>query len=95
MRREFLKKLLGLGAVGLVAPAELLKGRSMVSLYTPSIIIPTASQVVALELDRISKHLPKLFDRDDAFFSFISKEQEYFYTRDMRIPLTIKPGGRF
>lgn len=54
------------------------------------------SQVVATELERVSSKLPMLFERDDAFIASIEKKNvETVSNRDMRIPLKIRPGGKF
>src|SRR3990167_2976972 len=54
------------------------------------------TQVVGTELETVSKKLPMLFERDDAFISSIEKKKvEVVSNRDMRIPLAIRPGGKF
>lgn len=54
------------------------------------------SQVVANELERVDPTLPTLFDRDDTFYSTIEKRNvQVISARDMRIPLELRPGGRF
>lgn len=56
----------------------------------------TESQVVANELERVLPKVPTLFDRDDVFYSSIDKKNvEVISGRDMRIPLELRPGGRF
>lgn len=54
------------------------------------------SQVVGLELERVASKVPTLFERDDTFFSVIEKRPvEVISARDMRIPLELRPGGKF
>lgn len=52
--------------------------------------------VLGLELERVSPKVPTLFDRDDVFYSTIEKKNvEKVSSRDMRIPLELRPGGNF
>lgn len=52
------------------------------------------SQVVGAELERVLPKVPALFDRDDVFYSSIEKRPvEVISSRDMRIPLEIRPNG--
>lgn len=54
------------------------------------------AQVIATELERVLPQVPVLFDRDDVFYSTISKRPvEVISSRDMRIPLEIRSGGNF
>jgi hypothetical protein len=54
------------------------------------------TQVAATELENVRKKIPILFDKEDTFYSTIEKgEVESISARDMRIPLEIRPGGRF
>jgi hypothetical protein len=54
------------------------------------------AQVVALELEKVVKKIRTLFERDDKFYSTISKRDvEKISNRQMRIPLEIRPGGSF
>lgn len=57
----------------------------------------TETQVVAAELERTVPKVPVLFDWDDVFYSSIEKGTgvEKVSNRDMRIPLELKPGGKF
>lgn len=56
----------------------------------------TNEQVVALQLEKVRKKVPILYDRKATFYSTIEKRQvEVISTRDMRIPLKLRPGGRF
>ncbi len=53
-------------------------------------------QVVALELERVIPKIQTLFERDDMFYSTIKKRNvEKVSNRQMRIPLEIRPGGKF
>jgi len=52
------------------------------------------SQVIGAELERVLPKVPALFDRDDVFYSTIEKRPvEVISSRDMRIPLEIRPNG--
>ena len=54
------------------------------------------SQVVGAELERVLPKVPTLFDRDDVFYSSIEKRPvEVVSSRDMRVPLEMRPGGKF
>lgn len=59
--------------------------------------VQTESQVVGLELERVEKKLPIMFDLEDTFYSQIEKSNaaEPVSNRAMRIPLKLRPGGRF
>lgn len=56
----------------------------------------TATQVAALELERVSKKLPVMFERESTFYSQVSKDAtaEIVSNRDMRVPMELRPGGR-
>ena len=52
------------------------------------------SQVIGAELEKVLPKVPALFDRDDVFYSTIEKRPvEIISSRDMRIPLEIRPNG--
>jgi hypothetical protein len=52
------------------------------------------SQVVGAELERVLPKVPALFDRDDVFYSALEKRPvEVISSRDMRIPLEMRPNG--
>lgn len=54
------------------------------------------SQVVATELEKVTSKVPTLFDREATFYSAIEKRPvEVISTRDMRVPMELRPGGRF
>lgn len=54
------------------------------------------ANVTALELERVIPTIQTLFERDDTFFSKIKKRNvEVISQRLMRIPLEIRPGGKF
>jgi len=56
----------------------------------------TESGVAALELEKVSSKVPALFDRGDKFYSTIEKRDvEVISSRDMRLPLELRPGGYF
>lgn len=52
------------------------------------------SQVVGAELERVIPKITALFERDDVWYSSIEKRPvEVISSRDMRIPLEIRPNG--
>lgn len=54
-----------------------------------------AADVVANELERVEPNVPTLFDHDAVFYADIEKRPvEVISSRDMRIPLELRPGGR-
>lgn len=55
-----------------------------------------SSSVVAAELEKVHNKVPQLFDRKGTFYPKIEKRPvEKISTRDMRIPLELRPGGYF
>lgn len=53
------------------------------------------AQVVGAELERVLPKVPTLFDRDDTFYSALEKRPvEVISSRDMRVPLELRPGGK-
>jgi hypothetical protein len=56
----------------------------------------TETQVVAAELETVQSKVPVLFDRDSLFYGNVEKRPaEKVSNRDMRVPMEIRPGGRF
>jgi hypothetical protein len=56
----------------------------------------TETQVVANELEAVKKKVPTLFDRDSLFYGNVMKRPvDKVSARDMRVPLELRPGGRF
>jgi hypothetical protein len=54
------------------------------------------AQVAALELERVIPKIRVLFERDDKFYATIAKrDAEKISNRQMRVPLEIRPGGKF
>lgn len=54
------------------------------------------ANTVGVELERVLPKVKALFDRDDKFFSSIEKRPvEVISSRDMRIPLELRPGLNF
>jgi hypothetical protein len=54
------------------------------------------SQVTALELERVIPKVRTLFERDDKFYANIKKRDvEVISSRQMRVPLELRPGGSF
>lgn len=61
--------------------------------------VQTESQVTGIEVERIHKKglLPKMFDLEDTWYSDLEKSNaaQPVSNRAMRIPLKLRPGGRF
>lgn len=56
----------------------------------------TTAQVLGLELETADPKLPVLYERDDTWFSFIEKKPAVPVSeRDMRVPMELRPGGKF
>lgn len=57
----------------------------------------THAQVVATELERVEPKLTTLFDYDDTFYREIERatDAEVVSSKDLRLPLEIRPGGLF
>jgi len=56
----------------------------------------TEAQVVGAELEKTKTKVPVLFDRDAYFYGNIEKRPvDKVSARDMRVPLELRPGGRF
>ena len=52
------------------------------------------AQVLGTELERVLPKVPALFDRDDVFYATIEKRPvEVISSRDMRVPLEMRPNG--
>lgn len=59
--------------------------------------VQTESQIVGVEVEKVNKKLPRLFDIEDTLYSGIEKSTnaQKVSNRAMRIPLKLRPGGRF
>lgn len=59
--------------------------------------VQTESQIVGAEVERVNKKLPKMFDLEDTFYAMLEKSAsaQPVSNRAMRIPLKLRPGGRF
>jgi hypothetical protein len=56
----------------------------------------TETQVLANELEKTQSKVPTLFDRDSLFYGNVEKRPvDKISARDMRVPLELRPGGRF
>ena len=55
------------------------------------------ADVVATELERVSKKLNKFFETDMMFYGKVKKagDTEVISNRDMRVPIQLTPGGNF
>jgi len=98
-RRTFLR-FLASGVAGTVASAELDIDRLLWIPGTKTFFIPnnptiSMSQIVAMEMERILPRLVTLFERDDIFYKALTSQQPLkVSSREMRIPLVIKPGDK-
>lgn len=56
-----------------------------------------ANAVISAEMERVTPLVDYLYDKDDTFFSTIDKDAniERISDRDMRIPIRMRPGGKF
>ena len=92
-RREWLKLILS-GAAGLALdPEKLLWVPGQKTIFIPPGKILTYSQIVSMEYARIIPHLNNVFERDDMFYKVIkSTKITNISSREMRIPLIIRPG---
>jgi hypothetical protein len=59
--------------------------------------VATNTQTVALQLEKVRDKLPLLYERDDILLTLIEQkgDVENVSTRNMRVPLQIRPGGQF
>lgn len=93
-RREWLRLVLT-GAAGLTLDVDKLlwvPGRK--TIFLPPKWSLSNSQIIALEIERISEHIESLFDADDVFYKMIkSTTIRNISSREMRVPLTLRPGG--
>ncbi|MCI0725042.1 MAG: hypothetical protein L0338_39670 [Acidobacteria bacterium] len=57
----------------------------------------TNTQSVALQLEKVRRKLPLLYERDDVLFAAIKArgDVERVSSRNMRIPLKMRPGGKY
>lgn len=56
----------------------------------------TANDILELELDKMRYAVTELFDKDSFFYGAIGGGKTYsLVTLPMRIPLQIRPGGKF
>ena len=54
------------------------------------------ARILSTQLEKVRSKVPTLFDRDDVFYAHLAKKpKEILSSRKMRIPLEIRPGGRF
>ena len=55
------------------------------------------TSVVALQLEKVRTRLPQLYERDNALLNMIQQrgDVEMVSSRNMRIPVQIRPGGKF
>jgi hypothetical protein len=92
-RRAFLR-ILALGVVGHELDIDRLlwvPGAKKIFIPKPGL---TNSQIMAAEWARFAPKIATLFERDSTFYTLINKKElPTVSSRDMRIPLTIIPGG--
>lgn len=87
-RRDFIRLLLSSAAASQFDVEKLLW------VARPMILVPrlTASQIIELELWR-SRWMKQIFERDDIFYAqILGRSVEHVSSREIRIPLVIKPG---
>ncbi len=54
------------------------------------------SSVVGAQIETVDKRLPTAFERDDTTYAMMAKRPvEVVSTRDMRVPIELRPGGDF
>jgi hypothetical protein len=95
-RRSFLRLLVS-GVAGTVASAELDIDRLLWIPGAKTFFIPnnptiSLGQIVAMEMERILPSIVTLFERDDIFYKLLDRQAPLISSREMRIPLIIKPG---
>ncbi len=54
----------------------------------------TNADVLALQLEKVRDKLPLLYERDNVFFAKVEKKGDKVSSRNMRVPLQLRPGGR-
>lgn len=90
-RRDLLKFLISTPIASVIDYEKLLWIPGEKTIFIPSPKGLTATQILALELERILPGLEKLFQRDDSFYKVISQHKSESITgREFRIPLQIK-----
>lgn len=102
-RRNFLKALLGasmalvvIPKLPVLAPTETINATWMEIPETIEGIYTGRSEIVMMELGRVYNDMPKLFERDNTFFSVINRgDIQKITSKDMRVPLQIKPEFRY
>lgn len=52
------------------------------------------ADVLALQLEKVRDKLPLLYERDNVFFAKVEKKGDKVSSRNMRVPLQLRPGGR-
>ena len=86
MNRRQLLKLLALGVIGHELDIDrLLWVPGAKKIFIPSSI--SMSEIVALEIERITPHLRTLFERDDMFYRAISEGKRNISGDTIRVPI--------
>ena len=52
------------------------------------------NDVLALQLEKVRDKLPLMYERDNVFFAKVKSKGDKVSSRNMRIPLQLRPGGR-
>jgi len=96
-RRDFLKFLLGTAAASYIDYEQLLWIPGEKTIFIPPVHKPfkflTQSEIISIELERITPHLKRLFEQDDLFYQRItSREKSEISNRGIRLPLNLTPG---
>lgn len=53
----------------------------------------TASQICAVELERILPYMKRLFEQDSLFYEVLMKESYLLTEREFNVPVELKPGN--
>lgn len=90
-RRAFIRAILASSVAHTLDIDKLLWIPGQKTIFLPSIHRLTESQIIALEIERLTPRIRQLFERDDLFYRALSKQSIVVGTGDIRIPLEIKP----
>jgi hypothetical protein len=93
-RRDFLRGLLMSSVAAYTLDIDkLLWVPGQKKIFIPDNKIISASQIVALEMERIVPHIHHLFEMDNIFYQKLYDGSVIEANRDFRMPLVIKPGN--
>ena len=88
-RRTFIRAILASGVAHTLDLDKLLWIPGQKTIFLPSRLIHrlTESQIIALEIERLTPKIRQLFERDDLFYRALSKQSIVVGTGDIRVPL--------